>query len=132
MTGANGQGTPQEPSPYAPPQASAYYAPPGAHPRPAAKPPSRWMAITALSIVIPAALLRFVPFVGGLFIVPVLVAMVFAVLALVIQKSAVGMSVAALVIGVVGLIVPIVLTVLRLSALGLTIFGVLQEGGWQP
>jgi len=111
---------------YAPPAA---YAPPGAYPAPAAAPrrPSRWMAITALSIAIPAALLRFVPFVGGLFIVPVLVAIVFAVIALAVQKQGRAMSVWALAIGIVGLVMPVFFTVFRLGLFGVSLFGWIQD-----
>lgn len=135
MTGANGQNMPQRPArqgqpPHEAAQVSPYYAPPGAFSHAVPRRPSRWMAITALSIVIPAALLRFLPFIGALFILPVIVAMIFAVLALIVQRRGTGMSIAALVIGVVGLIVPVMLTMLRLGILGLTLYEMFQEGGW--
>lgn len=107
---------------YAPP---AGFAPPGGYGRP--RRPSRWMAVTALSIAIPAALLRFVPFIGGVFILPVIVAIVFAIVALAVHTRGRGMSIAALIIGVVGLVVPTVLTLMRVGLLGISLFGFIQD-----
>ncbi|MGO1627995.1 hypothetical protein [Microbacterium sp.] len=108
-------GQPQPPV-YAPPgayaaQPQAVYAPPGMYAPPGGRPapPSKALAITALSIAIPAAVLRFLPIVGALFIPFVIASMIIAIVAIVKHSPGRAMSIWALVVSIVGFVLPFIL-----------------------
>ncbi|WP_162893375.1 hypothetical protein [Microbacterium halotolerans] len=92
-------------------QPQAVYAPPGMYAAPGgrAAPPSKALAITALSIAIPAAVLRFLPIVGGLFIPFVIASLIIAIVAIVKHSPGRAMSIWALVISIVGFVLPFIL-----------------------
>ena len=92
------------------------YAPPGAYPVAPPREKSKALAITTLSIAIPAAVLRFLPFVGMIFIPIVIITMILAIVAISTKAPGKGMSITALIFSIVGLIVPFVLTALSLGA----------------
>lgn len=105
------------------------YAPPHGYGAPAPRrPASKALAITALSIAIPASLLALVPFVGRFFTPAVIAAIVVAIVALAMRRPGTGMSIAAIVVSVVvGLVAPVALFLMRASLFAWTIFDVVRD-----
>lgn len=95
--------------------AQPVYAPPGAYPQAPPRRQTKTLAITALCIAIPAAILRFLPFVGMLLIPVVVITLILAIVALSLKLPGKGMSITALVVSIVGLVLPFITTFLSIG-----------------